>query len=1193
MNFEKVELFGFKSFADKAEIKFGDGVTCIVGPNGCGKSNVADAIRWVLGEQSAKSLRGSHMQDFIFSGTQARKPLSYCEASLFFDNSNKMFSVDYEEVIITRKLYRSGESEYYINKQPARLRDIVNLLREVGVGKEGYTIIGQGKVEEIMSAKPEDRRVIFEEATGISKFKARKDENERKLDRARENIIRLSDIMSEKSNRLGPLEKQANKAREYNELNTALRHHELNTYISKVESVGEDKAKINTRIDAINDQTALRNSELEQNEKEYNAIMDEFNSLLKVNSELNSRYTELCLTAEKRAGNNSLIESKIGFLNEQSDRLRAEINKAKELISTDTHAIENAKKLIAEYNSQLNDLIAEDEAKAIEVATLTEKIAVVESLERESNKKIISSIESLTDHKLLKNTADTELNNYSERAEELRAKIDGIDEKREQCYNSTDLADKNIISFGRKIEEIKNSIERKENEVRAYNETAAKCDSEVYNLNSNLSTLKTKEAFYRSSKENYEGYGVAVKQLQMRAKQSPEVKAKIKGVVGEIISCEKKFDIAMETALGSAVQNIVTETPDDAKYLIEYLRRNQLGRLTFLPITSVKPREVRRDIIDATKEVGALGEATKLVKYDSKFENVISSLLGNTLITDNIENATKIAKKYGFAFKIVTLEGDVIATQGSMTGGSTRKDSHGLLSGDRKLEEIEKQIKEVQAKMNALTDEKKKTEQLRDDALTELDKLEEDLQTAKQNKLLEESKKQSLVQTMADLDVELNSTKQVLAVIESKINALILKLKTASGETAQLEKEKENLSGEVEKNSLETETLKKKKEELSARQTEIKITVNGLYSKIATLNTDIENCNVEIIGAKKAIGEYEVSIEEKNAIIAELKTEQSMTAMTNEERQAIEKIKEEIESIEDRSDSLKKELSERSEKRQQLQEEITSLSDKKHLQEIALTKIDSDLEYMQQSVWEDYQETYESAKKSKEENYDVKFGMEEIERIRRRKNFLGSINANAIDDYRAELESYQELEAQKQDLEAAEADIREVLNTIKEEMLTQFDEGFNKINENFGKIFKELFGGGRAMLELDYSTATDKLDAGVEIKVEPPGKKLQKLSLLSGGEKALTAIAILFSILRLKPMAFCVLDEIEAALDEANVDRFARYLKKFSSETQFIVITHRKPTMELADNLFGVTMEEKGVSKLVSVKLSDVVLDEN
>ena len=1193
MNFEKVELFGFKSFADKAEIKFGDGVTCIVGPNGCGKSNVADAIRWVLGEQSAKSLRGSHMQDFIFSGTQTRKPLSYCEASLFFDNSNKMFSVDYEEVIITRKLYRSGESEYYINKQPARLRDIVNLLREVGVGKEGYTIIGQGKVEEIMSAKPEDRRVIFEEATGISKFKARKDENERKLDRARENIIRLSDIMSEKSNRLGPLEKQANKAREYNELTTLLRHHELNTYISKVESVGEDKAKINTRIDAINEQSALRNSELEQNEKEYNAIMDEFNSLLKVNSELNSRYTELCLTAEKRAGNNSLIESKIGFLNEQIDRIRTEISKAKEIIETDTHAIENAKKLISEYNEQLKELIAEDEALSIEVATLGEKISVIESFERESNKKIISSIETLTDRKLLKNTADTELNNYSERAEELRSKIDGIDEKREQCYSATDLADKNIISFGRKIEDIRSSIERKENEIRAYNETAAKCDSEVYNLNSNLSTLKTKEAFYRSSKENYEGYGVAVKQLQMRAKQSPEVKSKIKGVVGEIISCEKKFDIAMETALGSAVQNIVTETPDDAKYLIEYLRRNQLGRLTFLPITSVKARDVRRDIIDATNELGALGQATNLVKYDSKFENVISSLLGNTLIADNIENATKIAKKYGFSFKIVTLDGDVIATQGSMTGGSTRKDSHGLLSGDRKLEEIEKQIKEVQTKMNALTDERKKTDQLRDNALVELDKLEEDLQTAKQNKLLEEQKKQGLVQTMADLDVELSSTKQVLAVIEDKINGLILKLKTATGETAELEREKENLSGEVEKNSLETETLKKKKEELSARQTEIKITVNGLHSKIATLNADIENCNVEIIGAKKAVGEYEVSIEEKNAIISDLKTEQSMTAMTNEERLAIEKIKEEIESIEDRSDVLKKSLSEKSEKRQQLQEEITGLSEKKHLQEIALTKIDSDLEYMQQSVWEDYQETYESAQKAKEENYDVKFGMEEIERIRRRRNFLGSINANAIDDYKAELESYQELEVQKQDLEAAETDIREILETIKAEMLTQFDEGFNKINENFGKIFKELFGGGRAMLELDYTNATDKLDAGVEIKVEPPGKKLQKLSLLSGGEKALTAIAILFSILRLKPMAFCVLDEIEAALDEANVDRFARYLKKFSSETQFIVITHRKPTMELADNLFGVTMEEKGVSKLVSVKLSDVVIDEN
>ncbi len=1194
MNFEKVELFGFKSFADKAEIKFGDGVTCIVGPNGCGKSNVADAIRWVMGEQSAKSLRGSNMQDFIFSGTQTRKPLSYCEVSLFFDNSDKKFaSLDYTEVIFTRKLYRSGESEYYINKQPARLRDIINFLREVGVGKEGYTVIGQGKVEEIMSAKPEDRRVIFEEATGISKFKSKKDENERKLDRTRENIIRLSDIMSEKSNRLGPLEKQANKAREYNELTLELRHHEINTYISKADSVVEDKAKINKRIDGINDEYELRNKELDKNEAEYNAVLEEFNNLIKINKDLNTRYFELGTTAEKRAGENKIISNKIDFLKEQIATVQSEIDKNAEAIKNDKNAIKVAKDAISTQKDELNKLIKEDESLSVELISLNEKITVGETLEKESNKKIISSIETLSDHKLLSGKADAELSNYSERAEELRSKLFDLDDKKESAFNSSINCDKNIISYGKKLEEIKENIETCENEIRALNEISSKCDSNIYTLNSNYSVLKTKEEYCRLEKNNYEGFNESLKRLYQRANTDNELKKRIKGVVASIISCDKKYDVAIEIALGQALQNVVTETPEDAQYLINFLRRESIGRLTFLPITSVRLRDTRPELTRALSENGALGDATKLVKYDKQFDNIISTTLGNTLIVDTLENATKIAKKYGYSFKIVTLDGDVISTQGSLTGGANKKVVRGLVSPDRKLEDVLKQIAEVKAKMDAISKEKADADGKRDELLDKLETLEEEFNATKQAKSLEEQKKESFEQQIVDLTNEYKATEEVLSIVEGKINELILKVKTASGEAEQLELEKKNLSGEAEQNMLISETLKKKKEELLARQTEIKISTNSIRAKIDSLSQEITALETEINGLTAKRPDLDKSIAEKEEIISDLKQEQALTAMTDEERREIEKIKTEIENIEEKSDLLKKDLSAKADNRQRIQDEINALVEKKHIQETALVNIDANLQFLEQSVWEDYQLDYDMAQKEKVENYDVKFGEEEIQRIRRRRNFLGSINANAIDDYRAELESYNLLELQKKDLEDAEADIRDVLDTIKTEMIEQFDEGFKKINDNFGKIFKELFGGGRAMLELDYTNTADRLEAGVEIKVEPPGKKLQKLSLLSGGEKALTAIAILFSILRLKPMAFCVLDEIEAALDEANVDRFARYLKKFSKETQFIVITHRKPTMELADSLFGVTMEEKGVSKLVSVKLSDIVIDEN
>ncbi len=1192
MNFEKIEIYGFKSFADKAEIKFGNGITGIVGPNGCGKSNVADAIRWVLGEQSAKSLRGSSMQDVIFAGTQGRKSLSYCEVSLYFDNSNRMFSLDYNEVIITRKLFRSGESEYYINKQQSRLRDIIDLLRECGIGKEGYTIIGQGKVEEIMSAKPEDRRVIFEEATGISKFKSRKNESERKLERTHENIIRYTDILSEIESNLGPLENQAKKAKEFNELSEQLKFHELNTYMAKVEGVESSKNKIYQKMKGIEEETALRQKELEDNKKDHDNVLFEISNADNSLRALNEELLEKRVSMEKSSGAKQLYEQRITHLLGQVERANKEIESNETLIKDSKTNFSKNLSTLEEIKEQIKTKTAENSTVNHKLTYINEKIALNEELAEAHQKKVIESIESLTDIKVNKGTMSIEKSNLLEKKNELTEKLDGLCVKRDNKFNEKEALDNSIAGLDRSVFDLKNEIDKTENRVREGNERVAKIDNEIYSLGSVITSLVTKDNFYKGLKENYEGYIPSVKLLLNKAKENPALKSKIKGVVAELIKSDRKYDIALETALASSAQNVVTATPDDAKYLIEYLKVNKFGRVTFLPITSVKPREQSVQVTNALAETGALGVANKLVTYTSEYENVISNLLGNTLIVDNIENATRIAQKYRFAFKIVTLDGDVFSTQGAMTGGSRRQESVGILSGDRKIEENANLLKAKREEMEKAQKEKGEIEVDRDKALDELSVLNEMI-TAKRQQVVVEREKSSLVETaLIELGKDIEAVNDLIEEIDKRISEVDAKYQAVLSGGDKLERERINAKDRAGQQQLEFDGLKKERDALLEKSTLLQVELTELNARITALDNENSRLKTVIKESEEIILTLKNNVQGAEKLIEGLRIDQEKVALTKEEQDYVNGIRKKIEEIDNSKVQLNNRFSAIETERQRLNEAIGLLTEKKHAEEIALAKIDSDLEYLQQSIWEDYQETYETAQKVKEPGYDGNAGEQEINRLRRKRSSLGAINATAIEDFKLLKERYEEMNAQKEDLEKAEADIQQAIDKIKEEMLTQFDEGFNKINENFKRIFKELFGGGRAMLELDYTNATDKLEAGVEIIAEPPGKKLQKLSLLSGGEKALTAIAILFSILRLRPMPFCVLDEIEAALDEANVDRFARYLKKFSEETQFIVITHRKPTMELADALFGVTMQEKGVSKTVSVKLSDVAVDQ-
>ena len=1181
-------MFGFKSFADKQEIKFGSGITGIVGPNGCGKSNVADAIRWVMGEQSAKTLRGGSMQDVIFSGTQDRKSLSYCEVSLFFDNSNKMFSLDYNEVIITRKLFRSGESEYYINKQPARLRDIVNLLHECGIGKEGYTIIGQGKVQEIMSAKPEDRRAIFEEATGIAKFKTEKNESERKLLRTRENLLRFNDIMAELGNQLGPLERQAEKARQFRDLSEELKRHEINTFISKFENVAVEKDKINVKIAGINEETALREKESAETQAEYDRILKEIESADARLKSLNDELLEKSLSIEKSEGAAKQYNLRVSFFRSEIARAEEEIAKRESACAENERAVAENKRRAEELKKQIFRTEKQRDALAAEIVTLSAKLSEGENRAEENQRRVLESMESLSDLNRNAGSLAAQKSALSDTKEEVSVTLSSLEYKRNELFSGKEKLDADISELDKTIYELKGKIAEKEDAVRDYNERTAQIDNAVFNLNSNLTMLTAKENFIVGMRESYEGYAPAVKRLLLDAKQDKAVGSRIKGVVASLIKTEAKYDVAMETALGAAAQNIVTADTEDAKYLIEYLKRVRGGRVTFLPVSSVKPRTEHESISRALREKGALGVANKLVKYDAYFENIVSNLLGNTLIADNIENATAIANKFRFAFKIVTLEGDVFSPQGSMTGGSRRQDLPNLLAGDRQVDEIREKIAAKRKEMDELKEKKAVLEKQRDDATEELSYL-NDMYQARRQELMLLREKFSGVETAL---MENNKSYEDAIGRMERIEATLAGIEKAYEEVQsggeKLQAEKSSAGEEAAKRREEYEALRRAIAEKNDESTRLQLELADCRAGVEKAESEIVRLNGEIAAAVRENEKAKEENANKEEIIEQLKRDAEKVALSEEEQKYVGSLRERIAGVEESKNVLRENQAKADERKAQLLDELSALADKRHVQELALTKIDTDIEYYGQRISEEYGETYESSLRYREENYDAREGEQEIVRLKRRINSLGAVNPNAIDDYAQVKERYDEMNVQREDLTKAEADIVKAIDTLKKEMLSQFNAGFTKINENFMRIFKELFGGGRAMLELDYEGVEDPLDAGVNIIAEPPGKKLQKLSLLSGGEQALTAIAILFSILRLRPMPFCVLDEIEAALDEANVDRFARYLKKFSDDTQFIVITHRKPTMELADALFGVTMQEKGVSKLVSVKLSDI-----
>jgi len=1187
LNLKKIEVYGFKSFADKVEIKFDSNITAIVGPNGCGKSNVSDTVRWVLGEQAASKLRGKTMQDLIFSGTEQRKSMSYCEASLIFDNKNQIFPLPYDEVVISRKLYRSGESEYLINRAPARLRDISELLRNAGLGLEGYSIVGQGRMDAILNSKPDDRRAIFEEALGISNFRQKKKETERKLARNKDNMTRLFDITSELDRQLGPLKKQAEDAKKYLALSEQIKYNEVNSYIYNYDNAATFKAQINQKIKAINEELNYVGSKFRKAFDDYEESFRMREQLDVERDQLVEKQRELEVSIARMSGEAQVSVEKIKNLKAQNEKLFAQIDATNEQIVQLNKKIVNATETKSDMQLQYEALTIEFGRLNGEISKVLESISQIQSFNDQNQNEIMAILDSLTESRSQDANIRGELNTLVLRVGQIdrdvqnaKAKIAGYVVRQGKEQNEVD----NLSQERQKL------LDEREKTQKAL----AECDVKLLELNRRLAKTSesitvdsTRLKMCKNIAENFDSFSGGVKVLLKESRVNKNVASKIVGVVGNMIKVPKEYEVAIEITLGSALQNIVTKNEDDAKSLIAYLKENKGGRVTILPKTSVKARSLDDQRILAEK--GIFGTALQLVEYDKEYHNVFSSLMGGTIIADNLETAVALSKKYSYKYRIVTLDGDMIMPQGSISGGSRKQSSASVLSIDR-------EIKEIEEKIARLSGDKEKLQQLVD----QLANAKQDLSS--KIKIIEEKKgncevslaaaKERVSKTVEFAEAEnqtLERLEQEKIDTKVRIDQINAALKLMAENIKELSDKKTDTQSSVSDGQDEYTVLKKQQDELNDKITDVKVKLSTLTANIENTEKEIETSNTLLSQNQTLIGINSQQILENKQEISLLEADMQMVAAQDLTYFDLDEVKKRL--LTNEQDKIKaKENFERADKeKSDYAQQENALREKLLRQEFDLESIETNLTALTNTVWEDYGLTYSNALQYKDENYDPTDAQKIITKLKNQRAHLGPVNVMAVDSYSETYQRYNEIQEQMDDLKKAESDLNVVIKDLTKEMVAKFNAGFEEINRNFSYTFKELFKGGHARLVIEPNPDKEEIDYGIEIEAQPPGKKLQNISLLSGGERTLTVAAILFAIIKAKPMPFCLLDEIEAALDEANADRIARFLRKFSENTQFIVITHKKPTMESADVLYGVTMEEKGVSKIVSVKLTEAI----
>lgn len=1180
MYLKRLELQGFKSFADKTILELMPGITTVIGPNGSGKSNISDAIRWVLGEQSMKSLRGTKSLDIIFAGTQNRKSLGFAEASLVFDNSDGALPIEYTEVTVTRKIYRSGETGYYINKVPCRLKDVLELFMDTGIGKDGYSIIGQGKIDEILSNKSEDRRHIFEEAAGIVKYRTRKQESEKKLEHTKLNLLRINDILTEIEGNLEPLQMQADKAKKYLNLREELKNIEIGLFVYNIEKYKQDLEKVVQDIEIMQSQCNDEEGRLERVK-----ILKE---------ELKSSIDEITETIENM--------SNIGFESQkQIEQLNSDINVAKTRIVNNNENNDRYLKEIEEQNAKIKELkdeIEQKEAKKdnlkqnkekfekelnekqAELDKLTEKLSSKE-LEIEGYK---HTVEENTDKKYeLQSEINAQNINY-QNFEKRQAQIKQEMQSTISELDGTRLNKEDIAKQFNEIENKKNKAQNSLNEVAKQREEANQkiklFESNINILSSEMRIKESRLKFLIETEKEKEGYIKSVKSLLKDCENIKELGKGMNGVLANIIEVPDDLQTAIEMCLGASLQNIVTETETDAKRLVEHLRKNNLGRASFLPISSVRGKKL--DKIKGN-ESGVIGIASDLVKYNKKYEQIILNLLGRTVIVDNMDTAIKVAKQNGYTFRIVTTEGDLINPSGAITGGSVAKKTVNILGRGKEIEKLEKEIKNLKQKIEKLENDKQNYEESIEGILELSANLEKELQ---------------------EIDITYATEKQKVISINENIEKLEKRLNRLKEEQANLEKQKEEAVSTKGDLQVEINKIVEQNEELSKIITEFAELNKDDQKYIDDLNFDITNLKISVSSfdeSEASIQEIQerinqelenahTSIENKNTQIEQIKKDnEELEKSIQETLQKIEEVKESVNSSSSKIEELKKERAQKSEKLSKQEDEITAkfkviedLKGQLVKLDVKKTKIEEDINGIINKMWEEYELTPNNAEQyQKPEN--VALTQRRVNSLRTEIRELGSVNVDSIEEYKNLKDRYDFMSEQRLDLENTMSKLRKVISDMTQIMKEQFKEKFKVINKNFGEVFAELFGGGKAELTLE--DEENILECGIDITVQPPGKKLQNMMLLSGGEKAFTAIALLFAILKINPAPFCVLDEIEAALDDVNVFRYADYLKKFTDHTQFLVITHRKGTMEVADTVYGVTMEESGISKLLSMKL--------
>ena len=1179
MYLKSIEVQGFKSFANKIVFDFHNGITGIVGPNGSGKSNVADAVRWVLGEQSAKQLRGAKMEDVIFAGTQNRKPVGFAYVAITLDNSDHALPVEYDEVTVSRRVYRSGESEYKINGHTCRLKDVTEMFYDTGIGKEGYSIIGQGQIDKILSGKPDERRELFDEAAGIVKFKRRKATAIKKLESERSNLVRVHDILSELEKQVGPLKVQSEKAKEYLNYKSDLKKYDVNAFLLETDRIRKETAELDGKIQIVDGDLETSKTEYDNTKSEYEEAenkLNEINSQIDENSQLAS---SLELDKQRLQGEINVFTEQIKTFNANS-QLHSEriidIEKDKktkqDTVKDLKEQYEELSRELSEYNEKLSAINADAKVLSDEIEGISGQIdnrqnSIYDNLTEQStikaeNQKFITMLEQLEIKK-------SELTSHV-----IKGKSDESAQK--QVIQS--LKD-DFENAAKQLDDINESIEDTNTSITQLKNTIAEKNGELDKLTQNYHREKSRLESLVNITERYDGYGNSIRKIMELKDSNPG----ILGVIADIIKVEKQYETAIETALGGTIQNIVTDKEATAKELIGYLKQNKLGRATFLPLNAIHARNTLEHE-PCINEKGVIGVASNLVRVSFEYEGLAKYLLGRILVVDNIDNALSIARKYKYTLRIVTLEGEQLNPGGSMTGGAFRNSSN-LLGRRREIEELKLSVSSTSKQ---ITEEKAAIADLR----SQVAKCREALEAY--NKLQREThlRKNTIDVNLKQADVKLS---EIIASYsgdikeQAAIDAQIVKINESknqvSGNLNQLDNANEAARKEIENLGKMLETKKAEENSISLKIENLKISHSSVEQKAAFINENIQRLTGELEGLDKERESIEEKIGETAGLVAS--KEKEIEAVKSAIEDAVSRIEESNKKLEVlKGDKEKVNASHKVffKKREELNEKIMLLEKESMRLHNQYDKLDESNDALVDYMWSEYELTYSYALELKsDELTNINDIRKQINILKAAIKKLGDVNVNAIEEYKSVSERYEFLKTQHDDMIEAEESLMKVVAELDEGMRVQFTTKFEEIKVEFDKVFKELFGGGRGTIEL--VEGEDILEAGILIISQPPGKKLQNMMQLSGGEKALTAIALLFAIQNLKPSPFCLLDEIEAALDDSNVGRYANYLHKLTKHTQFIVITHRRGTMSAADRLYGITMQEKGVSTLVSVDL--------